>query len=57
VEFRHFVIEPLFQPGTFTTDPVDAQKRYCTWNDTMFAGFTDIDRQTELNDDDGSLTG
>jgi hypothetical protein len=23
----------------------------------MFAGFTDIDRQTVLNDDDGSLTG
>src|SRR4029434_10624749 len=22
--------EPLFQPGTFTTDPVEAQKRYCT---------------------------
>ena len=33
VEFRHFVIEPLFQPGTFTTDPVAAQKRYCNWND------------------------
>ena len=23
----------------------------------FFANFTDIDRQTELNDDDGSLTG
>jgi hypothetical protein len=31
VEFRHFVIEPLFQPGIFTTDPVAAQKRYCNW--------------------------
>jgi G8 domain len=57
VEIRHFVIEPLFQPGTFTTDPVAAQKRYCNWNTAMFNGFTDIDRQTELNDDDGSLTG
>ena len=23
----------------------------------MFTGFTDVDRQTELNDDDGTLTG
>jgi hypothetical protein len=57
VDIRHFVIEPLFQPGTFATDPVAAQKRYCNWNTAMFNGFTDIDRQTELNDDDGSLTG
>lgn len=57
VDIRHFVIEPLFQPDTFVTDPAEAKKAYCNWNDTMFAGFTDIDRQTELNDDDGSLTG
>ncbi len=57
VDIRHFVIEPLFLPGTFKTDPAAAAKRYCTWNSAMFDNFTDIDRQTELNDDDGSLTG
>ena len=57
VAIRHFVIEPLFQAGTYTTDRDAAQKGYCNWNDTMFSGFTDIDRQTELSDDDGSLTG
>lgn len=31
--------------------------RYSTWNSPLFSGFTDIDRQTELNDDDGSLSG
>lgn len=57
VDIRHFVIEPLFLPGTFKTDEAAAAKRYCTWNSAMFDNFTDIDRQTELNDDDGSLTG
>jgi hypothetical protein len=57
VDIRHFVIEPLFEPGTFTTDATAAQARYCTSGSQMFTGFTDIDRQTELNDDDGSLTG
>ena len=63
VDIRHFVIEPLFLPGTFqTNDPAGRRdgvpkNRYCTWNPTMFDNFTDIDRQTELNDDDGSLTG
>lgn len=57
VPIRHFVIQPLFQPGTFRTSPDEARARYCTWNGTMFDNFTDIDRQTELSDDDGSLTG
>ena len=57
VDIRHFVIEPLFQPGTFKTDATAAEQRYCTRNEALFEGFTDIDRQTELNDDDGSLTG
>ena len=31
---------------------------YCSWASNMFAGtFSDIDRETELTDDDGSLTG
>ncbi len=59
VDIRHFVIEPLFDPtkGLFQTDGKAARARYCTYNSTMFTGFTDIDRQTELNDDDGTLTG
>jgi len=57
VDIRHFVIEPLFRPDSFTTDPVATQAQYCTWNSGLFTGFTDVDRQTVLNDDDGSLTG
>ena len=57
VAIRHFVIEPLFNYGTFTTDQDRIKKRYCTWKTDMFVNFTDIDRQTVLNDDDGSLTG
>ena len=59
VAIRHFVVEPLFTPGTHkTTDDLEELKAlYTTWNPTMFEGFTGIDRQTELDDDDGSLTG
>ncbi len=58
VDIRHFVIEPLFKTtGRFQTDPAQVKVRYCTWNDGMFTGFTDVDRQTELDDDDGTLTG
>ena len=57
VDIRHFVIEPLFVAGSFATDTTATTTKYCTRNDLMFNGFSDIDRQTELNDDDGSLTG
>src|SRR5208282_854157 len=62
VDVRHFVIEPLFaSTGIFQTDTAGTQTRYCTYDGTpltgMFTGFTDVDRQTELNDDDGTLTG
>ena len=58
VDIRHFVIEPLFKPGNlFVSDPAQSKVRYCTYDPSMFTGFTDIDRQTELNDDDGTLTG
>ena len=43
--------------GTFTTNFNRVKQRYCTWNKTLFTNFTDIDRQTVLNDDDGTLTG
>jgi cell migration-inducing and hyaluronan-binding protein len=63
VDIRHFVIEPLFDPETYDTDGTLTQSRY--FNSAggaggptgMFNGFTDIDRQTELTDVDGSLTG
>lgn len=62
VDVRHFVIEPLFKPTDylhpFVFDQNAANLRYCTLNSAMFSGaWTDIDRQTELTDDDGSLTG
>ena len=58
VDIRHYLIEPRFSSvGLYQTDPVETAKHYCTWNPAMFTGFTDIDRQTELSDDDGSLTG
>lgn len=57
VDIRHFVIEPLFEFGTFKTYAPGVKKRYCTWRTDMFDNYTDVDRQTILNDDDGSLTG
>ena len=55
---RHYVIEPAFSSnGLFKTDLEAVKKRYCNFNNTMFNNFSDIDRQTELDDDDGSLTG
>lgn len=62
-EIRHFVIEPEFVPGTLTTDQARVEKRYCSYpkpvdpNFGLFQGFTAVDRQTVLNDDDGTLTG
>jgi cell migration-inducing and hyaluronan-binding protein len=71
VDLRHYVIAPLFkvpdgvtgnqdfgQGGTYLTDVEAVKKQYCfTGNTEMFNDWTSIDRQTELNDDDGSLTG
>jgi hypothetical protein len=57
VDIRHYVIVPQFLANTYTTDPGQAAARYCTQNDGLFTGFSAIDRQTELTDDDGSLTG
>jgi hypothetical protein len=58
VPIRHYVIEPSFQPnGLFKTDLEAVKNRYCNYSFDMFNNFSDIDRQTELNDDDGSLTG
>jgi hypothetical protein len=64
VAIRHFVVEPLFVPlkqgeyDPFRQNQEDVDTRYCTHSSDMFsAGFNNIDRQTVLNDDDGTLTG
>jgi cell migration-inducing and hyaluronan-binding protein len=59
VKIRHFVTEPLFVPELlgFKTDLKAAREEYCRYQDNMFNNFTDIDRETVLNDDDGTLTG
>jgi hypothetical protein len=58
VDIRHFVIQPLYLSNSFTENNDLITNTYCTWNPGMFRdSFTDIDRQTELTDDDGSLTG
>jgi cell migration-inducing and hyaluronan-binding protein len=62
VPIRHFVTEPLFKvsnsdPLSFKTDLTQARIEYCRYQDNMFNNFTDIDRETVLNDDDGTLTG
>ncbi len=62
VDIRHLVIEPLWLRNTFQSDLTQIKNNYCTYDSTttsnkMFNGFTAVDRQTVLNDDDGSLTG
>jgi hypothetical protein len=64
VDIRHYVIDALFDKNTYDTDLTTLRNHYCKPVDKdkdyakdFFKGFTDIDRQTELNDDDGSLTG
>jgi hypothetical protein len=71
VDIRHYVIEPFFLSGvevpsdppkflwgTYLTDLVKVQQNYTgAVSAAMFANYTDVDRQTELNDDDGTLTG
>ena len=62
VDIRHYVIDALFKPGGFLEDKAKVKDEYCqpktlaSYPD-FFSNFTDIDRQTELNDDDGTLTG
>ncbi len=72
VDIRHFIIVPLFKAGTSEVDVAKVKAEYCTYPPDgtdekgitfvnaqyLFAdSFTDVDRQTELNDDDGSLSG
>ena len=57
VDIRHFVISPLFVEGGYDTDTDKVADKYCIWNRELFTGFAGNDRQTVLNDDDGTLTG
>ena len=62
VDIRHYVIVPQFAGNTYKTDKKQIGMRYCAPPpgfdfDNMFQGFSAIDRQTILTDDDGSLTG
>ncbi len=58
VPIRHFVVEPTFLNNTYSTNNPAVAARYCAYSaDKLFDGFTDIDRQTELTDEDGTLTG
>ncbi len=64
VDIRHFVVEPLFKEITpdeydpFQQNQQAVTGRYCTYTPDMFSkSFNHIDRQTVLNDDDGTLTG
>jgi cell migration-inducing and hyaluronan-binding protein len=59
VDIRHFVINPLFEENTYKTDQKAVSEQYCLVGQPAIfnSAWTSIDRQTELNDDDGSLTG
>ena len=59
VDIRHYVIEPELFTGTYRTQLSAAGKEFAAvqGNTTVFNNFSDVDRQTELSDDDGSLTG
>ncbi len=57
VDIRHFVVQPLWLQGSFAPDLNAIANTYCAWEPADFTQFTDVDRQTELSDDDGALTG
>ena len=59
VDIRHYVVEPLTYHGTYRTDLALTKEQYAGIgsNTRVFANWSDVDRQTELNDDDGTLTG
>jgi hypothetical protein len=61
VDIRHYVIVPQFEANTYVTDKKQVGIRYCApppdFSFDTFKGFSALDRQTILTDDDGSLTG
>jgi hypothetical protein len=58
-DISHYVIVPQFEKDEYATNNGQAKARYCNPlpSNAMFEGFSAIDRQTVLTDDDGSLTG
>jgi len=62
VDIRHYLTVPLFKPGTYQTDMELTDREFVFPNfgsvpPNIFGNFTDVDRQTVLNDMDGTLTG
>ncbi len=58
VDIRHYVLEPLWAPGSYDTIEGQVREDYCTFpTNNMFGNFSSVDRQTVVNDNDGSLTG
>ena len=60
VDIRHYVIDPLFENDTaettYVTDERAVSNQYCTSAQNIFgSNWTSIDRQTVLQDNDGSL--
>ena len=59
VDIRHFVVSPLFNEGHAHHRYRSRRRRIVLHLEhrTLFNGFAGNDRQTVLNDDDGTLTG
>ena len=58
VDIRHYVIEPLTEQRIRRT-LIKYKKDYAQQQglNNGFDNYTDVDRQTELSDDDGTMTG
>jgi|GEM_PF-392799 len=57
VDIHHYVTEPLWKPGTYITIEDQVREDFCSFNNATFSSFSSVDRQTVVNDDDGSQTG
>ncbi|MBS0640334.1 MAG: hypothetical protein JSS43_10705, partial [Proteobacteria bacterium] len=59
VDIRHYVVSPVFLRGTYRSDQSRQNEIFAdvAGNTGLFNNFTDVDRQTVLNDDDGAVTG
>jgi uncharacterized protein YjbI with pentapeptide repeats len=57
VDIHHYVTEPIWKPGTYVTIEDQVRDEFCSFNNANFSSFSSVDRQTVVNDDDGSQTG
>lgn len=57
VDIHHYVTEPLWKPGSYITIEDQVREDFCSFNNATFSSFSSVDRQTVVNDDDGSQTG